>query len=278
MKIILLGSTGKLGRAFAKYFSLNEQSFLSLNSKNFDAKKPDDSLDIFIKFKPDLVINCIALNGLDKNFLNPENAFLINSHLPLWLAKKSVELNYTLVHFSTDSIFNDNQNISYIEDDIPAPRSVYGITKLAGELFLKANAEKYYLIRLPLLFGADLASNQLIEKLIAKTINQENVWLNSKLKIIPTFIHDIPPEFFKTILGSKCGTYHLMNEGEVLLTQFIDKIVNCMGLTYISSDSPSDEVRSLDIKEFNIVLNTNKISKMRHHDLAIMDYVKLLNS
>lgn len=274
MKIILLGNRGKLGQAFENYLAQRDISFLSLNSNDFDARKPEKLSDIFSEYVPTHVINCVALNGLNVNFLNAGDSFAINSLFPFWLAKKSKEINFVLVHFSTDSVFNDFQQGSFSELSEPGPRSIYGTTKLAGEFFIRANAESFYIVRLPLLFGGNLKCNQLIEKLILKMIGRETVWLNPKLKITPTYIHDIPEAIFDTILACEFGVYHLRNEGDVFLTEFMKEIATAMNLECRTTTSPDNKVIDLDIKENEVILESIKISKMRHHKFAISDYVK----
>jgi dTDP-4-dehydrorhamnose reductase len=276
MKVILLGSTGKLGKAFASYLSRGSVTYLTLSSVNFDARKPDELNEVFDNFLPTLVINCVALNGLKKNFLSASDSFAINSLFPLWLAKKSKTIGFTLVHFSTDSVFNDLQKQILDEDCGPAPRSIYGNTKLCGEYFVRANSDSYYIVRLPLLFGGDLNSGQLIENLLNKIIVGKAVWLNPKLKICPTYIHDIPKNVFEEILSKEHGVYHLLNEGEIFLPAFISKISEAMDLEYKLITTPEENFFDLETKELSVILESNKIKKMRRHDLAIDDYVKTL--
>lgn len=121
-----------------------------------------EELDIldFVKVKlaikttePDWVINCAAYHKVDEAESNPQKAFQVNSWAVLYLAKVCKEYGANLVHFSTNYIFDGLKETRYREDDLPNPLSVYGKSKYAGELALRAVNPNHILVRTTGIYG-----------------------------------------------------------------------------------------------------------------------------
>src|SRR5208282_1270786 len=120
------------------------------------------------ELKPALVVNAVALNGLNPCERNPALAFHLNTLLPRMLAEASRPLGFTLVHFSSDAVFDGRRTMgAYREEDAPAPINVYGLTKFGGDCFVRTEAERFYIFRLSLLAGVDTRGQQFLEKTIA---------------------------------------------------------------------------------------------------------------
>src|SRR3989338_6780074 len=152
-KVLLLGSTGKMGLAISEVFS---DGYLceGKNSKDFDASDFAQVRHLIESSKPDIVINTVTLLGIDLCEQEAQKAFRLNTLYPKFLAELSKEYNFLLIHFSTDAVFNDNKKDYYVESDAPCPLHVYGVTKYGGDCFVQAIAERYYIARVSMLFGA----------------------------------------------------------------------------------------------------------------------------
>src|SRR3989338_8906976 len=103
--------------------------------------------------RPDVVINCSAYTKVDDCETNRELAFKINAEAVLNIAKACEELGATLIHFSTDYVFDGKNSEGYKEDDVPSPINIYGESKLAGEENIRKILKNYYIIRTSWLFG-----------------------------------------------------------------------------------------------------------------------------
>lgn len=156
--IIILGANGQLGNDLVKIFQQNQLCFLGLSRKNFNARA--DSLDGLIKFSPKFIINCIATTNVDGCEDDSELAFTINSHFPYQLAKLCNLHGITLIHLSTDYVFDGTKALPYIEEDPPKPLNIYGLSKYAGELAIKNYHDKYFIFRVSSLFGKAGASGK----------------------------------------------------------------------------------------------------------------------
>jgi dTDP-4-dehydrorhamnose reductase len=141
MKIIVTGAKGQLG---------SEITMLAPKCKSWQFIFTDiDTLDLtdiqtvesFLTLEhPTYVINCAAYTAVDKAESDTKAATLINAEVPKILAKLSKRLQFKLIHISTDYVFSGQHFLPYKEEDKTRPDSVYGKTKLQGELNVTSNA------------------------------------------------------------------------------------------------------------------------------------------
>lgn len=103
--------------------------------------------------KPDAIINCAAFTAVDACETNVDAAYKINAIGPRNLSIAATDVGAKLMHISTDYVFAGNSSSPYIEFDTPNPQSMYGMTKLAGENFVKEFATDYFIIRTAWLYG-----------------------------------------------------------------------------------------------------------------------------
>lgn len=276
-KILLLGDTGKVGTAIKEVFG-NDYLILGKNSKDFDALEQESVCTQIKEAKPDIIINTVAYNGIDLCENDPHTAFLLNTLFPKNLAKLSNEFNFVLIHFSTDAVFNDKKGDHYIESDIPAPLNIYGLTKYGGDCFIQTIAERYYIFRIPVLFGKTTKNNQFVEKMLQKIKNGEKtIKISHDIVSSPTYNIDIAKEA-KNILESKYpyGVYHLANEGKASLYELMCEIVKNLDL--------DAKVEKASYKDFPLVgkrntftpLKSEKINCLRPWREAIKEYCDFL--
>ena len=153
-KILVLGSTGMLGRMVSEYFSQFPefelfQTFRSIqnnklvNNHKFDAMT--DSLELLIeKIKPDYLINCIGIIKPEINERNQSSinrAININTYFPIKLSKSAKKHNFKYVQIGTDCVFSGLVG-NYQETSFQDAADVYGKTKIVGEIF---DSSKYLL-------------------------------------------------------------------------------------------------------------------------------------
>src|SRR5690606_10620654 len=134
MVVLVTGGQGQLGQALQfiapKY---PEIRFYFAGSVEADITDISKLGTLFKNLKPDFCINAAAYTAVDKSESEPEKAVLINVYGSKNLAKTCVEHNTTLIHISTDFVFDGNKTSPYKEDDTTNPQGIYGQTKLDGE-------------------------------------------------------------------------------------------------------------------------------------------------
>jgi dTDP-4-dehydrorhamnose reductase len=146
-KLIVLGSNGQLGKKIVcdleAFFDVTP-----LDRNSCDITKFDDLKELFSKYKPDIVINCAAYTNVDLAEKESKKCFLVNFNAVENLAKLSNIYDYTLIHFSTDYVFNSKKKTPIKENDTQHPINIYGKSKLKGEQAIEQISRKYYTFRI----------------------------------------------------------------------------------------------------------------------------------
>ena len=153
--IIILGATGMLGSSFVNYFNNHNIEFTILSKQTCDITNPDHIDALFEKYNARLLINCAAYTAVDDCESNQEIARSINGHSLKHLSIACALNDCTLVHFSTDYVFDGQSNDAYTETDDVNPVSAYGTSKLIGETNIQQHCEQFYIFRIQWLFGSN---------------------------------------------------------------------------------------------------------------------------
>lgn len=154
MKILITGANGQVGACITqKLDNLADIKTLPLTKELLNIANKQAVFDKINEFKPDVVINCAAYTAVDKAEQDTETCYAINELGPKYLAQACNTINATLLHISTDYVFDGTKPDSYSEDDITNPQSVYGHSKLAGEIEVAKNCKKHIILRTAWVFG-----------------------------------------------------------------------------------------------------------------------------
>ena len=157
MRILLLGKNGQVGWELQRALApLGTLTALDRHSTEFcgDLAKPDELANTIRSLKPDVIVNAAAYTAVDKAESEPMLARQINADSLAVIAAEANKLGAWLIHYSTDYVFNGKGNTPWQEDDISAPLSVYGATKLAGENFIAHNNPRHLIFRTSWVYGA----------------------------------------------------------------------------------------------------------------------------
>ena len=231
MKIAVIGSTGQLGTDLMK--TLNDgHEVVGLAHKDIEVADYDSCL-ILKKHKPDIVVNTAAFHKTDQCEEEPLKTFSVNALGARNVALVSKEIAATTVFVSTDYVFDGLKEEPYTEDDVPAPISTYGISKLAAEHFTRQNP-KHFIIRIASVFGEAGASGKggnFVETMIAKAKNGESITVIDDMWMSPTYTKDAA-SLLKGILELQLpfGVYHATNKGYCSWYQFAQEIFQLTGL------------------------------------------------
>ena len=276
-KILLLGSTGKMGTALREVFSVG-YTVVGTSSVNFDASDFPQLPAIIDEHEPDIVINAIAFLGIDACECDPKKAFCLNTFYPKYLAELSNEKGFLLFHFSTDAVFNDDKQDFHLESDPVSPLNVYGLSKYGGDCFIRAIAERYYIIRVSLLFGQSTNSFQFVEKMLKRIRQGADVLeIADDIVLSPSYTVDVALEVKRLLEGSlPYGLYHVANEGKASLFEFITELVGRLhpdvGIERVSSRA----FPTLGIKNSFTPLTSEKLPPLRPWAEAVKAYCATL--
>lgn len=277
-KVLLLGSTGKMGVALQAAFCAGYE-LVRLHRPEFDAADFAKVERVIRQHRPDVVINTIAHLGVEPCEDNPRMAFELNALYPRLLAQLSSENGFLLVHFSSDAVFSDREEF-YTEDDIPRPVNVYGMTKYAGDLFVEAFASKYYIARISVLFGETNKRTQFVEKMLGKLQSPDKLTPNIPVLRIaddiicsPCYSRDVA-EAVRTLIqaGHPYGMYHLANEGKASLYELMKEVVTMLELDAVVEKASYKDFPTRGRKNTSTPITTKKFKPLRSWRLALKEY------
>jgi len=210
LKILITGTTGQVGGEILRLFP----QALAPTRADLDLSS-ESSIRAFVQHhKPSWIINPAAYTAVDKAESEPTLAHAINAEAPRILGEEARNVGATVIHFSTDYVFDGTKSTPYLEDDATNPLGVYGASKLAGEQALAATGAAHIILRTSWVYGAT-GSNFLLTilKLAAE---------RPELRIVadqvgaPTWSRDLATLTTQIINAPSVpsGIYHATNQGE----------------------------------------------------------------
>jgi len=162
LRVLLLGGHGRLGSAIAARLAPQAPGGAHVEllapmrrELALDPNAPADAAARwFAHWRPEVVVNCVALTDVDRCEREPGAARQLNAALPGALAREAAAGGARLIHFSTDYVFDGALRRPYREDDAPGPLSVYGATKLDGDRAIADAGCRHWIFRTSWLYGA----------------------------------------------------------------------------------------------------------------------------
>jgi dTDP-4-dehydrorhamnose reductase len=146
VRILLTGTTGQVGGALCGPLAdLGE--VIPVNRTQLDLSRPETIAESLDLIKPDLVVNPAAYTAVDRAEDERSLTFRVNAEAPGALAVWAARQNVPLIHFSTDYVFDGSGERPWREDDLPAPLSAYGESKLAGEVAVRDAGGAHLIVR-----------------------------------------------------------------------------------------------------------------------------------
>jgi dTDP-4-dehydrorhamnose reductase len=227
-KILLTGVNGQVGHALKS--KLVEYEVFALTREQLDLTQVYDIRRIVRDIKPDLIINPAAYTAVDKAESEPELAYAINATAAQILAEEAARLNATLMHFSTDYVYDGTKSSAYVETDAVNPMSVYGKSKLAGEEAIRAVCLPHLILRTSWVYGA--YGKNFLKTILLLAAERDSLRIVGDQFGAPTSNESIANgvlqllETWQPQQESQTGIYHFSNAGETSWHGFSCEIVN----------------------------------------------------
>ncbi len=150
--ILLTGANGQVGWELQRRLS-SSYYVISPGRDRLDLSDPDSICRSVREVRPDIILNPAAYTAVDKAESEADLSMRVNGVAPQILAEEAKQLDALLVHYSTDYVFDGNNTTPYREDTPPNPQSVYGKTKLAGELAIQSAGCRHLILRTSWVYG-----------------------------------------------------------------------------------------------------------------------------
>ena len=223
---------------------------------------------VFEKIKPNFCINAAAYTAVDKAESEPEKAYAINVIGAQNLAAVCKMYDTVLLHVSTDFVFDGLANESYLEDVVPNPTGVYGVTKLQGEQAIQITWEKHFIIRTSWVYSQ--FANNFMKTMLRLASEKDSLSVVSDQIGTPTNAVDLAACLLKIINTlhptsytlHPFGIYNFSNEGQCSWYDFAVEIFRINNISITLQPIPTSAYPTPAKRPAYSVLDKSKIKKV----------------
>jgi dTDP-4-dehydrorhamnose reductase len=283
MKIVVIGADGQLGTDIYKILKDTQHEIIGLTIEDIEISKIDSVASALKEARGELVINTAAYHNVEKCEQNPIRAFEVNGVGSINLSQVCNDLDSTLLHISTDYVFDGEKRDAYIETDKPLPLNVYGNTKLSGEHFIESIAKKYYILRVSGIYGKNpcLAKGgyNFVELMLKLAKERDEVRVVDNEILTPTSTVEISLQIKKMIENDIAyGVYHVTAEGSCSWYQFAKEIFSIAKTDILlNKAAPGEFAVKVNRPEYSVLENSRlkdqQINIMRHWKEGLKTYL-----
>ncbi|MDD5396741.1 MAG: SDR family oxidoreductase [Candidatus Moranbacteria bacterium] len=305
-KVLVMGSRGMLGQELVDIFKGDsDYNVTAWDFNNIDITDEVQTKEKISKLKPEIILNATGYNAVDlceKDKAEFEKAKKLNGKAPGFLAKIAKKLDATLVHYSTDYVFDGmpdvmepegcggscgscrlhegfTPEIGFREDAITIPLQKYGKSKLMGEETVQRFGEKYYIIRLSKLFGKPAKSKTAKRSFF--DVMLEVGKKNKEVKVVDeetscfTYAPDLAKKTKEIIeSGKPYGIYHVANSGACTWYEAVVELYKMAKIKTKVVPVSSDEFPRPAQRPYVSTLINTKLNPLRSYKLALREYLK----
>jgi len=234
LKILLIGANGQLGTDLLRVFRAAGDTVAPFTHVQLDVCSEERTANALAEARPDVVVSTAAFHRVEECETRQALAFQVNGIGAMNLARLCKRARATLVHYSTDYVFGGyTHSTPYTEEDLPAPISVYGASKVLGEHLIAAYTDCYFVIRTCGLYGIAGSSGKggnFVETMLKKATAGEAIRVVDDQILTPTYTADLAVVTRNLILTGKFGLYHVTSEGQCSWYEFTRYVFERAGI------------------------------------------------
>ena len=188
---------------------------------------------VFDNVRPTVVYNCAAFHNVEVCEREEDRAFEVNARAVKRLAARCADHSARFVHLSTNYVFDGAADRPYGEDELPSPRSIYAISKLAGEHAALAYAPRALVVRTAGLYGLHGSvskAGNFVTRMIGRAREQGALKVVADQRLTPTFTSDLAAGILAAVEADVTGTLHITNSGATSWHGFTEAIMELAGI------------------------------------------------
>jgi dTDP-4-dehydrorhamnose reductase len=224
VRALVTGGGGQLASDLAEQLD----DAVALSRTELDITDDDAVAKAFDDAEPRVVLNCAAFHNVDVCETEEDRSFEVNARAVKRLAQRCEEAGATLVHLGTNYVFDGTRPEPYAEDDRPNPRSIYALSKLAGEYAALAYCSRAIVARSAGLYGRHGSASKggnFVTRMIARAREQGQLRMVADQRLNPTFTADLAAGVIEAVENDARGVFHITNSGECSWHEFTVEIM-----------------------------------------------------
>ena len=285
MKIVIVGSGGRLGAALAREWAALGDEIVGFNHATLDL---GDSAALHAALDPlgfDALVNCAALTHVDYCEAHENEAYRINAHAVADLGEICAVKNARMIHISTDYVFDGEKRTPYLEEDAARPLGIYAASKLAGENALLEKYPQHLVARVSWVFGPDRPS--FVDQILKRATETDALAAVADKIAVPTYTLDLA-RWLRPFRHDvrEGGLLHLCNSGECTWQEYGQFALDIAAAAGVALKGRTVAAQKMaDIKAFiakrpvYTVMSTEKLTRLtgitpRSWQDAVEDYVR----
>jgi dTDP-4-dehydrorhamnose reductase len=227
MRVLVTGARGQLGRDVVRACEEAGDEVVAADRSHLDITNRDAVLGSVLATRPQTIVHCAAWTAVDLCESDPTRAFTVNALAVRWIAEAARRSDAHLVLVSTDYVFDGAQPEPYTEWDEPAPLTVYGRSKLAGEREAVIGAPGATVVRTSWLSGEH--GPNMVKTVLRLARTTPVLSFVDDQRGHPTFAADLAPVLRRFALDRRPGVYHVTNQGAVSWFEFVAAVLAAAG-------------------------------------------------
>lgn len=228
MRALITGAGGQLGQDLLARLDAAHLARAYTHAE-LDITEPEALDRAFEESEPDVVFNCAAFHNVEVCETEPDSAWAANVRAVRDLAGRGAKL----VHVSTNYVFDGRRAEPYGEHDLVNPRSIYALTKLAGEYAALAYGEGALVARTAGLYGIHGSASKggnFVQRMVARAREQETLRMVVDQRLQPTFTADLADALIEAVEKEAEGVVHLTAAGACSWYEFTEAIMRLAGI------------------------------------------------
>lgn len=243
MRVLITGCNGQVGHCLTEQLKQKEDMvILALTRDDLDISDANAVENIVLKFNPNIIINAAAYTAVDNAEKEADLSYLINCKGPKYLAEAAKKIDAAMLHISTDYVFSGDKDGQYHPDDLTMPQSVYGESKLAGELAVIAACNKHIILRTAWVFGEH--GNNFVKTMLRLGGSRDTLSIVGDQFGGPTYAGDIAAALIEIAIqiengkNIEYGIYHFSGFPHVSWFEFAESIFSEAQMQQVLNNVP----------------------------------------
>lgn len=227
MRILLTGARGMLGTDLSTVIR-ERHELHPIDIEEVDITDRAATMALIREIQPDCIFHTAAYTDVDGCESNIERAIKVNGEGSRTIAEGAARAGASLLHVSTDYVFDGKSSRPYRIDDDPNPLSVYGKSKLQGEIYVRELVDRHYVVRTGWLYGEH--GPNFVEKIIRLAQERPRLEIVEDQVGSPTYTRDLAPALVRLAESERFGIHHVTNGGSCSWLEFARRILELAGI------------------------------------------------